>query len=142
MESLKFIMKATPRITDTQWEIMRLVWAQHPITATELIEQLNASGADWHPKTTRTLLSRLVEKKALRCELRGRGYVYEPLVTERECVAAASESFVDRVFGGSLKPLFAHFVEQRRITKEDLRELSELLEGRTGQNSNKSGRKS
>ena len=135
-------MKALPRIPDSQWEIMRIVWARHPISATDIIEQLNASGSVWHPKTTRTLLSRLVGKKALRCELQGRGYVYEPLVTERECVAAASESFVDRVFGGSLKPLLAHFVEQRRISKEDLRELSDLLEGRTGKNPKPRGGKS
>ena len=134
-------MKEPPRITETQWEIMRLVWARHPITATEIIEQLNSSGSAWHPKTTRTLLSRLVEKKALCCELRGRGYVYEPLVTERECIAAASDSFVDRIFGGSLRPLLAHFVEQRRITKEDLRELNDLLENRTGKHSNPPRRK-
>lgn len=119
-----------PKITDTEWEIMRIIWAHHPITAAEVIAQLTIADPSWHPKTARTLLSRLVKRRALGYEPQGRAYVYRPLVTERECVSAASESFLVRVFGGSLKPMLAHFVEQRKLTKKDLRELQELLEGR------------
>ncbi len=124
-------MKTPPKITETEWEIMRVVWARHPIAASEIIDQLLAIDPTWHPKTTRALLNRLVLKKVLDYEPRGRVYVYEPLFSERECVAAASESFLERVFGGSLKPMLAFFVEQRRITKKDLKELNDLLEGST-----------
>lgn len=121
-------MKATPRISDTEWEIMRVIWAHHPITAADVLARLTATDPTWHPKTTRTLLARLVEKKALDYEERGRVYVYVPRVTEKECVAAASGSFLERVFGGSLRPMLAHFVEQRRLTREDLDELRALLD--------------
>jgi BlaI family penicillinase repressor len=121
-------MKRIPRISDTEWEIMRLVWAQHPVTAADIIARLTAADSSWHPKTARTLLARLVEKKALDYEERGRVYVYEPRVTEAECVAAASGSFVERVFGGSLKPMLAHFIDQRRLTREELDELRALLD--------------
>src|SRR5215207_3923319 len=121
-------MKRTPRISDTEWEIMRIVWARHPITAADIIAQLIAADSSWHPKTARTLLARLVEKKALDYEERGRSYVYEPRVTEAECVAAASGSFVERVFGGSLKPMLAHFIEQRQLTREELDDLQALLD--------------
>ncbi len=121
-------MKIVPRISETEWEIMRVVWARHPATATEIITTLIQQDATWHPKTARTLLARLVRKQALDCELRGRAYVYEPRLTERECVRVASESFVDRVFGGSLMPMLAHFVQARRLTKKDLEELRGLLE--------------
>jgi BlaI family transcriptional regulator, penicillinase repressor len=121
-------MRRTPKISDTEWEIMRIVWAHHPITAADIIERLIAADSSWHPKTARTLLARLVEKQALDYEERGRAYVYEPRVTEAQCVAAASGSFVDRVFGGSLKPMLAHFIEQRRLSREELDELRALLE--------------
>jgi BlaI family penicillinase repressor len=124
-------MKPTPRLTETEWEIMRVVWDHHPITATDIIKRLVAGDPTWHPKTARAFLNRLVQKKVLDYEPRGRAYVYEPLVDERRCVAAESESFLERVFGGSLEPMLAYFVEQRRITKEDLRQLSDQLEGRT-----------
>jgi BlaI family transcriptional regulator, penicillinase repressor len=121
-------MKNLPKISETEWEIMRVVWAQHPITAAEIIERLMAVDSTWHPKTARTLLARLVEKKVLQYEERGRGYIYEPRVGEAECVAAASGSFVDRVFGGSLKPMLAHFIEHRRLSAEELAELRALLD--------------
>jgi BlaI family transcriptional regulator, penicillinase repressor len=122
-------LKTVPRISDTEWEIMRIVWAQHPVTAGEVIAQLAAADPAWHPKTARTLLARLVRKQALGYEARGRTYVYSPLVSEQECVATASESFLDRVFGGSLQPMLAHFVERQKLTKEDLDELRKLLNG-------------
>jgi len=83
----------------------------------------------WHPKTVRTLLARLVGKRALEYEVKGRTYVYSPLVTEQDCVTTVSESFLDRVFGGSLKPMLAHFVEKRKLTRQDLEELEQLLDG-------------
>lgn len=121
-------MKTAPKISDTEWEIMRVVWMRHPITAAEIIAALTASDASWHPKTARTLLARLVEKNALDYEEDGRRYVYRPRITEQECVAAASGSFLQRVFGGSLKPMLAHFIEQRRLSREELAELRALLE--------------
>jgi hypothetical protein len=54
--------------------------------------------------------------------------VYTPRVTAAECVAAASGSFVERVFGGALTPMFAHFIEQRRLTPRELDELRALLD--------------
>jgi BlaI family penicillinase repressor len=121
-------MKRTPKITDTEWELMRIVWAQHPITAADIIARLTESDSTWHPKTVRTLLARLVEKRALDYKERGRAYAYEPRVTEQECVAAASGSFVERVFGGALKPMLAHFIEQKQLTRKELDELRALLD--------------
>jgi len=118
----------TPKISDTEWEVMRVIWAKHPITAAEIIERLVAADPSWHPKTARTLLARLVRKQALDYEPQGRSYVYEPLISEKECVAVASESFIARVFGGSLRPLLAHFVERQKLTSQDLEEVRRLLD--------------
>ena len=51
-------------------------------------------------------------------------------MTENECVKAVSESFLDRVFGGSLKPMLAHFVEHKNLTADEIRDLKRLLEGK------------
>ena len=107
---------------------MRVVWKQHPITAFEVVEKLSEFDANWHPKTVRTLLARLVKKGALGYTPRGNVYFYAPLVTERECIAIVSESFLDRVFSGSLKPMLAHFVERQDLTKDDLTELRRIFE--------------
>ena len=121
-------MKDIPSISDTEWRIMQAVWAHHPVTATEIVEKLSAIDSKWHPKTTRTLLARLVKKGALNFKAHGRSYLYEPGVTEEECISTASGSFLDRVFGGSLRPMLVHFVENRRISRAELNELRALLD--------------
>ncbi|MGH7972925.1 MAG: BlaI/MecI/CopY family transcriptional regulator, partial [Limisphaerales bacterium] len=53
-------MKHLPRISETEWEIMKVVWPQGPCSAREIIEALRARDPDWHPKTVKAFLSRLV----------------------------------------------------------------------------------
>lgn len=109
---------------------MKVVWSKAPCSAGEIIETLAAADPTWHPKTIKTFLNRLVRKKVLGFRKEGRAYLYRPLVTERECIDAASDSFLERVFGGSLKPMLAHFVEHKKLSGEEIRELRRVLEGK------------
>jgi len=88
----------------------------------------NQTGAPWHPKTVKAFLSRLVKKKALGFTLDGRAYLYRPLVTQSECAEAASQSFLQRVFGGSFQPMLAHFVARKKLSRQEIRELKKLLD--------------
>jgi BlaI family penicillinase repressor len=121
-------MKSTPKISETEWEIMKVVWAQSPCSAGRIIDELNAEDPSWHPKTVKTMLGRLVKKGALAFKKGRRAYLYRPLAKEKECVDAVSKSFLRRVFGGSLKPMLAHFVESRKLSTAEVRELKKLLE--------------
>src|SRR5690348_5299934 len=121
-------MKRLPRISENEWEIMRVMWSRGACSANELIEALRAKDQTWHPKTVKTYLTRLVNKQALDFLKQGRAYVYSALVNEQECVAVASESFLERVFGGSLKPMLAHFVERKKLSPEEIRGLKQLLD--------------
>jgi BlaI family penicillinase repressor len=134
-------MKATPRISDTEWEVMRVIWNRHPVTGNEIIAQLAAQDPSWHPKTVRTLLNRLVRKRALRFETEGREYAYSPLVDQVQSISAASRSFLDRVFGGSLKPMLSHFVENQRLSRQELAELRQVLNEPPAAKHNETGRK-
>jgi BlaI family transcriptional regulator, penicillinase repressor len=119
-------MEHPPRISEAEWEIMKICWTRSPATAQQIIDALAAQD-DWHPKTVKTLLNRLVKKRALGFQKDGRAYLYRPLVAEKDCVSAASKSFLDRVFGGSLKPMLAHFVENRELAPSEIAELKTLL---------------
>jgi BlaI family penicillinase repressor len=107
---------------------MRVVWAHYPITANQIIEHLSAQDQTWHPVTAKTLLNRLVKKGALGYDQEGRAYVYRPLVSERDCVSAETDSFLERVFSGSLKTMVAHFVEERKLNPTQLRDLKRMLD--------------
>ena len=119
-------MNRTPRISEAEWEIMKICWSRPPVSAQEIIDALAAQD-DWHPKTVKTLLNRLVKKRALGFQKDGRAYLYHPLVAEKDCVSAESQSFLDRVFGGSLKPMLSHFFENRKLSPADIAELKSLL---------------
>lgn len=58
----------------------------------------------WHPKTARTLIGRLVKKRALTFKEDGRAYCYRPGITEAEAISHYSQSFLERVFDGGLGP--------------------------------------
>lgn len=123
-------MKKIPRISETEWEVMNVVWKHAPCSASLIIEALNQNGPSWHPKTVKAFLNRLVKKKALGFKLDGRAYLYHPLVRQSECAEAASKSFLQRVFGGSFQPMLAHFVASKRLSQEEIRELKKLLDSR------------
>jgi BlaI family penicillinase repressor len=121
-------MKKIPRISETEWEVMNVVWEQAPCSASQIIAALDGRGPGRHPKTVKAFLNRLVRKKALGYTMEGRAYLYYPLVRQSECAEAASQSFLERVFGGSMKPMLAHFVARKRLSREEIRELKKLLD--------------
>ncbi len=120
-------MRKTPRISETEWEVMNIVWAQAPCSAGEIIAALQQADPSWHPRTAKAFLNRLVKKKVLGFNKYARAYLYHPLVRQEDCVDDASESFLERFFGGSLKPMVARFVERDKLSPEEIRELRRLL---------------
>jgi BlaI family penicillinase repressor len=117
-----------PKISETEWEIMNVVWQQGDVTAAGVVESLRARDPSWHPKTAGTLLNRLVRKRALGFRKEGRGYVYFPLVARAACVGAESDSFLNRLFGGSFKPLLVHMVEYKKLSSREIKELRAILD--------------
>ncbi len=61
-------------------------------------------------------------------EKQGREYLYYPKVGEDLCVKAESRSFLKRVFGGAVKPMFAALVENEELSREDIEELKHILD--------------
>ncbi|MCP5522372.1 MAG: BlaI/MecI/CopY family transcriptional regulator [Verrucomicrobiales bacterium] len=123
-------MPVVPRISEAEWEVMKILWVSAPQSASDIIEALRVADRSWHPNTVKTLLTRLVKKGALGFERDGRAYLYSPRVSEADCVAEVSESFLERVFGGSLAPLLAHFVDKQQLSDTELAALRRILERR------------
>lgn len=117
----------TPRISDSEWTVMRVFWNRGEATASDAVAALEDE-THWKPKTIQTLIRRLVQKGALTYEKLGREFLYRPAVDEKICERAASREFLDRVFQGRLAPFLATFVETNHCSDEDLAELKRLLE--------------
>ena len=125
-------MKEAPRISDAEWEVMKAIWKQTSPSLAQNIIQTLARSTTWSAATIKTMLNRLVAKGALRYEQAGRSYLYSAAVSESECRAAEADSFLARVFDGSLSPMLSHFVRSRRLTKKEMEALEQILrEGKT-----------
>ena len=125
-------MAQLPTISDAEWDVMQVLWDASRLTANEVVERVRAR-RNWNPRTVKTLLNRLMRKGALGFEREGKRYRYFPRVSREECIRSESRSFVDRVFGGALGPMLAHFVNEEPLTPDEIRQLRELIDQRQQQ---------
>ena len=120
-------MSTVPCVSQAEWVVMQVLWRKAPLSATEVFEEMTGA-CDWHPKTVRTLLGRLVQKGALRREKRGGVYRFEPRVTHEQCVREEARSFLQRFFGGSLQPMLAHLMENEELSTDEIEALRAKLD--------------
>jgi len=116
-----------PRISDAEWVVMQVLWSKPGATADEVIGALKGKVA-WNARTIRTLLNRLLGKKALNYEKEGRKYRYRPAVSRAQCVKEERRSFVQRVYGGTVTPMLAAFIEDAKLSPEEIEELKRMLD--------------
>lgn len=114
------------QISEAESVVMEVLWNQSPLGSDEVVEALSAR-SDWAEPTIKTLLNRLLKKGAVRAERDGRRYLYSPVLTRDAWVASQSEGVLDRLFGGRVAPLVAHFSERGKLSQEDIDELRRLI---------------
>ena len=114
-------------LSDNEWKLMGRLWERSPRTITELTADLREEPG-WSKNTIITMLSRLEAKGAVRHEEGARAKAYYPAVDRETAARAETESFLGKVYGGSLGLLVSAMVESRALTEEDLAELSAILE--------------
>ena len=117
-----------PDISESEWFVMEALWESSPQTASELTKTLRPT-MNWEENTVRTLLTRLLDKGALKTDENASGTrTYLPAVKRESCVRAEGESFMQRIFGGAAKPLLVHFAQNSKLTAEEVRELKKILD--------------
>lgn len=114
-------------ISDAESVVMQALWQVGEATAEDLVAAVAAPNG-WAEATVRTLLNRLLTKGAVSADREGRRYRYRPVLQRADWVAEESAGVVDRLFGGRVAPLVAHFGEQGRLTRADIDELRKLIE--------------
>lgn len=119
-------MKAVGSISGAESRVLEVLWKDGPSTSERVIAAL--AGESWEASTIKTLLARLVKKRAIRARQEGRRYVYSAVLTREQWVTAESEGLLDRMFGGRVAPLVQHFSRHRRLSKTDIAELRRLIE--------------
>jgi predicted transcriptional regulator len=114
-------------ISNAEFEVLDVLWDDSPATSNQVVERLNKR-KDWHEKTVKTLLGRLVKKEVVSFEKRQRQYLYYPLIAREDYTKKETSSFVSRLFKGKIAPMVAGFANQNELTKQDVSELKALIE--------------
>lgn len=115
-------------ISDAEATVMQVLWDNHPLSAEEVVRAL-AHQQQWQEATIKTLLNRLLKKRAISATKEGRRYLYSPLLDREQWILAESQGFLDRMFDGQLAPLVAHFSQNQQLSAEDIAALKGLIEG-------------
>ncbi|WP_297437921.1 BlaI/MecI/CopY family transcriptional regulator [uncultured Clostridium sp.] len=120
-------MSDIPKISEAEWQVLKVIWDSPKITASLIIESLK-DREEWKSSTVKTLINRLLTKNAIGYEKLGKEYLYYALIEEDECVIKESESFLDRVFNGSINSMVLGFVKSQKLSKDEITELRNILD--------------
>ncbi|WPC44409.1 BlaI/MecI/CopY family transcriptional regulator [Clostridium sp. JS66] len=121
------MLKEMPKISDSEWEVMKVLWKRSPITSSEIIETLKEY-ISWSPKTIHTLISRLVNKNAIEVKKIEPFYLYSPKISEEECKRVETKSFIKKVYDGSIHLLISNFLKDEKLSGEEIEELKKILD--------------
>ncbi len=119
-------MNKLPQISEAEYEVMKIIWEHSPISTNEIVEELSKTKT-WSPKTIQTMMIRLEKKGAVRHEKKSRLYIYSPVVCKEDYVDMESRSFLRRFYNGTLNSMVTSFLENDKLSDEDIEELKELL---------------
>ena len=114
------------RISAAESQIMEALWSRGPMTAEELIQAVGPEQG-WGEATVKTLINRLLKKQALASERANGRALYRPLVTRESYVTGESQGLLDRLFGGQIAPLVAHYARHRTLSPEEITRLKNLI---------------
>ena len=116
-----------PDISDAEWDVMKVVWEHGPLTSGEVVRRL-ADEKDWKPRTVKTLLSRLVQKRAVAASEADGKFLYSARVTRDALARRETRSFLARVFDGAVAPALVHFIQEADLSPKELAELKKILD--------------
>lgn len=115
-------------ITDAEATVMDVLWRSSPRSAEDVVVAV-APSTGWAEPTIKTLLNRLLNKGAISATRDGRRYLYSPVLAREAWVQQQSEGLLERLFGGRVAPLVAHFSQRGKLSEEDIVELKRLVAG-------------
>ena len=117
----------TLAFTERELDLMTVLWDLGPSTAAEVREALAEKGVDLAYNTVLTVLRILEEKGHVDHKEEGRAHRFGAAIERRDAAAGALTRTLDQMFGGSAEALVAQLVQQRRLSKKDLKRLRRVI---------------
>ncbi|GAA3629196.1 CopY/TcrY family copper transport repressor [Lactobacillus hamsteri] len=113
-------------ISDSEWEVMRIVWTLQSASSTQIIEELQAK-KDWTESTIKTLLRRLVKKGLLATKKDGRRFIYSATVNQTDMMAEAAQELLNRMCDMHKGEVILKLLNDSPISKNDLNKMKKEI---------------
>jgi BlaI family transcriptional regulator, penicillinase repressor len=120
-------MPKRPVPAKSELEVARIVWELGGATVRQVLEALpEERGLDF--KTVQTYLRRLKAKGYLKTHRDGRSNVYKPIIRPGQVIGEVMDDLLNRLFDGQVLSLFQHMVNDRGLSRDEVRQLRKLLD--------------
>ena len=115
------------RLSDGEWKLMKTLWARQPQTIAELVAAL-AAETGWTKATIFMMLKRLIAKGAVTMDDSGKFQEYSAAITYADVEPEETESFLTKVYGGSVGMMVSSLVGRGALSEQEIRELKAILD--------------
>ena len=106
-------------ITDAEWEVMRVVWANSEVTS-KFVAKVLCEKMNWKQATIKTLLNRLLEKNILKKREIGNKYIYSTDFTEKEVANSYILGTFDKICKTKVGEMIGKVIENSELSFDDL----------------------
>ena len=118
--------KESVSLSEAEWKVMEELWNCAGATGRELSERMERR-CGWNRSTTLTLLRRMEGKGAVESAQEGPVKVFRPLLRREEAALRETESFLSRVYHGSLSMMVSTLSRKQALSRKEIDELYALL---------------
>jgi BlaI family transcriptional regulator, penicillinase repressor len=115
------------RLSEFELDVMAHFWSDRELSAPELFERIGDERGVAY-STVKTIIDRLEEKGAIeRVANRGRTIFYTASIKRERVRKPLVRSFLRRLFGNDLRPLFAQLLHDEKLSEDELDYLRRLV---------------
>lgn len=119
-------MKKDPKPTDSELEILQILWQNGENNVRFVNEKLNEKRIVGYT-TTLKLLQIMTEKGLVQRELDGKTHLYKAAIKENEIRQALLDKLLDTAFGGSAMKLVVQALGNSKTSQEELNQIKSLI---------------
>ena len=119
--------RETPRPTDAELEILKVLWRSGPSTVREVFDALSGTRGTGYT-TVLKLMQIMAEKGLVTRDETARAHRYKAAHEEGETQRRLVGDLVRKAFDGSARSLVLHALSAERASEEDLSEINRMLD--------------
>jgi BlaI family transcriptional regulator, penicillinase repressor len=121
-----------PALANSELAVMDLLWRHERLTARQIREALYPDADRAQHGTVQRLLQRLEDKGFVERDRDLPVHLFAAAVSREAYGGGQLESLADKLTAGSIAPLITHLVEEKRISRDDIRRIRRLLDAHGG----------